>query len=59
MKVAEVRINRRVNFAANDDEYHRFQLACLAQRENVSVVLRKLIREYVENYEKSTKGSRK
>ncbi len=50
MKTAEVDINKSMHIKLNDKEHKRFKLACVKNEEEMSVVLRRYMRQHVKEF---------
>ena len=53
MRVAEVELNQRVTFLANDKEHKAFKLACVENNTEMGTVLREMQRRYVREQRES------
>ena len=52
MKTAEVEVNTKVTFRANDADLLAFKLACVENRIDMAVVLREAMRRYVAEHKR-------
>ena len=47
-RTAEVVLNKRVTFLANDKEHKKFKMACLEDNREMAEVLREYMRDYLK-----------